>query len=70
MHDVARSEDSPLVGLLYWKLSTLKEHEAIEPFVLHIGADPADPLERELTRFVDPIPARTARLPGASALRP
>ena len=65
MHDVARRTDSPLVGLLYWKLSTLKEHEKIEPFVLHIGAQPADPLERQLARFVDPDPAEMVRHSGS-----
>lgn len=40
-----------LAGLLYWKLSTDKTHEAIEPFVLHIGADSTDPLMPVLRDF-------------------
>ena len=41
-----------LRGLLWWKLSTLPAHEAIEPFVLVIGDDaPPDPLLVELRGF-------------------
>lgn len=42
-------DDVAFAGLLYWKLSTRPEHEAIEPFVVVLGADPAD--ERALGRF-------------------
>ena len=41
-----------LGGILYWKLSTLKEHEQIEPFVLILGPDPPDPLLAELLGFL------------------
>jgi hypothetical protein len=41
-----------LRGVLWWKLSTLPAHEAIEPFVLVIGDDaPPDPLANELRAF-------------------
>ena len=41
-----------LRGLLWWKLSTLPAHQAIEPFVLVIGDDaPPDPLLVELRAF-------------------
>ena len=35
-------ENSFLRGLLYWKLSTIKEHEEIENFVLHIAPETVD----------------------------
>ena len=38
-----RDRPSRLRGLLYWKLSTDKTHESIEPFVLHIGSSSKDP---------------------------
>lgn len=49
----ARSLVDPamLRGILYWKLSTRLEHEAIEPFVLVLGREPADPLLGELQRL-------------------
>lgn len=37
-----KPENSFLRGLLYWKLSTLKEHEKIENFVLHIAPETED----------------------------
>jgi hypothetical protein len=40
---------------LWWKLSTVAAHQAIEPFVLLIGEDaPSDPLQRELRAFRAP----------------
>jgi hypothetical protein len=54
LHGVREERGGGLMGILYWKLSTDKGHEAIEPFVLHIGADSADPLQRVLARFVSP----------------
>jgi len=39
------------VGILYWKLSTDRAHEAIEPFVVHIGPDSADGLQEVLAGF-------------------
>ncbi len=42
-----------LVGLLYWKLSSVPSHVDVEPFVLLIGdRAPSDPLLAELLRFV------------------
>lgn len=38
-----------LAGILYWKLSTLEEHLAIEPFVAILGSD--DPMLPELRAF-------------------
>jgi hypothetical protein len=38
-----------LGGLLYWKLSTIREHLAIEPFVMIIGDTDRDPLQDALT---------------------
>jgi hypothetical protein len=47
------AEAAPLLrGLLWWKLSTVREHDSIEPFVLLIGDDaPADPLLDELVEL-------------------
>jgi hypothetical protein len=45
------SLDSSLTGILYWKLSTDRAHEEIEPFVLHVGADSDDPLQTVLAGF-------------------
>ncbi len=42
-----------LAGLLYWKLSTAKSHEAIEPFMLYVGPGSHDELLQELRRFVN-----------------
>jgi len=52
LHQV-RGEFGPLslAGILYWKLSTRKEQAAIEPFMLHIGADSTDPLQEALLKF-------------------
>jgi hypothetical protein len=50
---VHREQPSRLRGLFYWKLSTEKNHEAIEPFVLHIGTDSEDPSIPVLLRFVN-----------------
>ncbi len=40
-----------LVGLLYWKLSTDSAHEAIEPFVVHVGPDSQDRTQEVLASF-------------------
>jgi hypothetical protein len=49
----ARIDRGLLRGLLWWKLSTVAAHEAIEPFVLLIGEDaPPDPLQSELGAFL------------------
>ena len=50
--DVHREQASSLIGLLYWKLSTVESHEQIEPFVLHIGPDSRDRLQQALLDFI------------------
>jgi len=40
-----------LSGILWWKLSTIEEHEEIEPFVLHVGAGSEDSLQETLRGF-------------------
>ncbi len=40
-----------LAGLLYWKLSTVAAHREVEPFVLVLGEQPADPLLEALAGF-------------------
>ncbi len=62
----ARGRDV-LAGLLYWKLSTVAEHEAVEPFVLHVGRDSDDPLQRELARFLESASPGRAGAPGGSS---
>lgn len=52
--DVRNQGGFDLNGILYWKLSTDASHEAIEPFVLHIGADSQDPLQQVLVDFTRP----------------
>jgi hypothetical protein len=48
---VHRRSHSDLVGLLYWKLSTDRDHEAIEPFVVHVGSDSSDATLEVLAGF-------------------
>ncbi|RJQ58320.1 MAG: hypothetical protein C4530_10930 [Desulfobacteraceae bacterium] len=43
--------ENPLVGLLYWKLSTVPAHQKIEPFVCIIGTRTKDPLLESLQKF-------------------
>ena len=52
--------DAKLTGILYWKLSTDAAHEAIEPFVLHVGPDSSDGLQDALVGFV-PVQEAAAR---------
>ncbi len=51
-----------LAGLLYWKLSTVAEHQQIEPFVLVL--DRGDPLQPELLRCVQ-LPAKSVPREGS-----
>jgi hypothetical protein len=53
---LAASDRRPgeLAGVLYWKLSTDAAHDAIEPFVLHIGAGSTDPALEALVQFATP----------------
>jgi hypothetical protein len=43
-----------LGGILYWKLSTLRRHLEIEPFMLLVGPESSDGLQEALVRFVRP----------------
>ena len=52
LEEVDDRHGRPLAGIQYWKLSTLKEHEEIEPFVLHVGPDSEDPLQEALLGFL------------------
>lgn len=47
----ASFKESPLKGILYWKLSTKEYHQPYEPFMLHVGLDSQDPMLTELQKF-------------------
>ena len=47
----ATFEPNPLSGLLYWKLTTRRDHYNIEPFVVQIGEYSSDPTLPALARF-------------------
>jgi hypothetical protein len=51
LRDAARESGDRLIGILYWKLSTDAAHEAIEPFVLHVGRESIDPALAALLGF-------------------
>ncbi|MBW1960247.1 MAG: hypothetical protein JRJ04_02225 [Deltaproteobacteria bacterium] len=52
LYRVARDRiENPLIGILYWKLSTVASHLDIEPFVCIIGTEPKDPLLQSLKLF-------------------
>jgi len=55
LHRARRSAGPGFRGLLYWKLSTDAGHERIEPFVIHIGPDSADPAQTTLVNFLTPF---------------
>lgn len=40
-------------GILYWKLTSVKSHIDIEPFVLYLGPESNDPLKAALRRFTE-----------------
>ena len=44
--------DRWFAGVLYWKLSTIPGHAALEPFVLIVDAEYGDPMLAALRRFV------------------
>jgi hypothetical protein len=51
-----------LAGILWWKLTTVPDHESFEPFALVIGPDaPWDPLREALARFAVELPWDRAR---------
>ncbi|WP_299407482.1 hypothetical protein [Acaryochloris sp. IP29b_bin.148] len=41
-----------LQGILYWKISTQPNHQAVEPFVLILNDSPLDPLQKTLKQFL------------------
>jgi len=47
----SRERPGELAGLLYWKLSTDAAHDAIEPFVIHVGPGSGDPALPVLAGF-------------------
>lgn len=55
-----------LAGVLYWKLSTVPAHHAIEPFVLILGQHPEDPLLPALRSLRGTVPWQA---PSAARLR-
>ena len=48
---VGQRRATPLAGILYWKMSTIRQQESIEPFMLHVGPAGTDPLQEILLRF-------------------
>jgi hypothetical protein len=62
LRTVHYAHEHEMVGILYWKLSTDKDHEQIEPFVLHVGPDSEDPLQDVLVGFLDDLPAGRKQL--------
>ena len=50
-HATKDRRQNPLMGILYWKLSTVRSHVDIEPFVCILGEDTADPLLKSLQLF-------------------
>jgi hypothetical protein len=55
-------DDDLLAGILWWKLTTVADHESFEPFALVIGPEaPWDPLPAALARFAVDLPWDRAR---------
>ena len=52
LYDVTRSSQVPLIGLLYWKLTTKDYHLPYEPFALHIDDNKTQGLQESLLQFV------------------
>ncbi|MEM6453931.1 MAG: hypothetical protein AAF772_02440 [Acidobacteriota bacterium] len=57
LHRLWATGETPLRGLLYWKLSTLPEMRKYEAFMLDLDPAIDDPLRGELQRFVNVAPA-------------
>ena len=52
LHQVSKDRtENPLIGILYWKLSTIPSHLDIEQFVTILGKNPPDPILQSLQRF-------------------
>ncbi|MEM9823272.1 MAG: hypothetical protein AAF985_19480 [Bacteroidota bacterium] len=52
LYEVTRHSPVPLIGILYWKLTTKAYHLPYEPFALHLKAEQPDSLQRALMQFV------------------
>ncbi len=56
LYNVCSGQDEDLLqGILYWKLTTIKKHYEIEPFVVYLGPDMPDPLVEDLKLFRNKI---------------
>ena len=55
LYDLWTEGGADLAGILYWKLSSRIELERYEPFMLHLGERPGDPLLDAFTRFAEGI---------------
>ena len=51
LRKVNEKHDNLLQGILYWKLTTIKSHIDIEPFVMHLTPGASDPMQTELSLF-------------------
>ena len=52
LYEVTQKSEVPLIGILYWKLTTKDYHLPYEPFALHLKTQQPDSLQIALTRFV------------------
>ena len=52
LHDVIQIQNTPLLGLSYWKMTTHEYHTGYEPFMLLIGEKEQDELQSALSRFL------------------
>jgi len=53
LHKVTQTSQVPLIGLLYWKLTTKDYHLPYEPFALHLKEKEPDSLQKALLKFVE-----------------
>jgi len=51
LHQVVKAQKEPLIGILYWKLTSHEEALGYEPFALHIKQEDIDPLQTALLKF-------------------
>ncbi|MEM9399927.1 MAG: hypothetical protein AAF984_06930 [Verrucomicrobiota bacterium] len=56
-------------GLLYWKLSSIPEHDQIEPYVIYVGRDTVDPAMRCLRDFSTALSNPADRMLGRELSR-
>ena len=52
LHDVVQKQNTPLLGLSYWKMTTHEYHTGYEPFMLLIGREEQDGLQSALSQFL------------------